>query len=136
MPRPLSLLGVLSLLLALGGEALPGSGTGGRLGSYAEAMASPRDTFWTLDRVEDGRWAVLEAADGSSVRVPRVWLPRAVREGHVLRLELGSEDELGEDAHASELRFAVDEVETQQRMEATDELRDRLPEGPEGDLDL
>lgn len=104
--------------------------------SYGEAMRATPDTFWTLDRFEDGDWAILEGDAEATVHVPRAWLPRAAREGHVLRLEIGSEDELDEDSHASELRFVVDEVETQQRRDEMQDLRDALPDGPEGDLGL
>lgn len=93
-------------------------------------------TFWAIDRLGDHGWAVLENDQGVSVRIPRSWLPEAAREGSVLRAESGAADGLREDAHSIDLRLLVDREETERRRNQAEELRENLPRGPEGDLEL
>jgi hypothetical protein len=93
-------------------------------------------TFLTIDRFEEDEWAVLEGDDGESMRVPASWLPSAAREGQVLRLERGAEDGLHAEPNSVQLRFTVDEAETERRQARADEIRRSLPRGPEGDIEL
>jgi hypothetical protein len=93
-------------------------------------------TFWTIDRFEEDEWAVLESDDGESVRVPAIWLPSAAREGQVLRLERGAEDGLSAEPKSVQLRFSLDEAETERRRGQAEEIRRSLPPGPEGDIEL
>jgi hypothetical protein len=93
-------------------------------------------TFWTIDRFEEDEWAVLENDDGESVRVPASWLPSAACEGQVLRLEHGAEEGLHAQPTSVQLRFSLDEAETERRRAQTEEIRRSLPPGPEGDIDL
>ena len=83
---------------------------------------------YVLERFEEA-WAVLEAAAGETFKVPKSWLPRVAKEGDVLGVSLESGDE-------SNLRFAVDPVETDARRQRTNELRESLARGPEEDLEL
>ncbi|MEX2540702.1 MAG: DUF3006 domain-containing protein [Trueperaceae bacterium] len=92
--------------------------------------------FWVVDRFEVGGWAVLENDDGASARVPRSWLPTASREGSVLRIERSARDGPPEDTKASHLRLVVDEAETDRRRKQVEEIRENLPRGPEGDIEL
>ena len=85
---------------------------------------------YTLDRFEDGNWAVLERDDGVTFNVPSWWLPDEAQEGHVISLSAQP------GAKALELTFAIDEAVTKERLSGAREQRERLPRGPEGDLDL
>jgi hypothetical protein len=93
-------------------------------------------TFWTIDRFEEDEWAVLESDDGESMSVPAYWLPSAAREGQVLRLEHGAEDGPRVEPKSVQLRFSLDEAETERRRAQVEEIRRSLPPGPEGDIDL
>lgn len=88
--------------------------------------------YATLDRFEDNDQAVLELAVGLTMTVPRSWLPPKAKEGDVLRLRI-TESESGT---GSFLSFHIDARQTTQRREAAKDLRDSLPKGPEGDLEL
>lgn len=86
-----------------------------------------------VDRIEDG-FAVLEAGDASlevgSMHVPASWLPTDAREGSVLRVEVGREGD------SSRVALTLD-PETQAAREAEIRaLRESIPEGPDGDIDL
>lgn len=85
-----------------------------------------------LDRFEDNDQAVLELAVGLTMTVPRAWLPSNVQEGDVMRMRVtGSES-----GERSLLSFHIDAHETAERREAATNLRNSLPKGPEGDLEL
>lgn len=100
-------------------------------------MNAPEEPVYVVDRFEDGGWAVLEDEGGATFVVPRAWLPDATREGDALRVDTRPEgDELEPDPYASEVRFFVDAVETQRLLERARDLREGLPRGPGGDLEL
>ena len=86
-------------------------------------------TRYTIDRFEDGQWAVLES-EGSRVTVPRGWLPSTAREGDVLNAT--EIDESG----ASTVRFEIDLVTRDARLEEARRLRGLIRPGPEGDISL
>lgn len=84
---------------------------------------------WMVDSVDD-HWVRLEDPDGAFHELPRAWLPEAVAEGHVLRVDVG-----GEGLERS-VRFTIDEAATVRRRSAMGALRERLQRGPAGDFDL
>jgi len=113
----------------------------------APAQPSTPPRFFVLDRVVDGRWAVLEAdgssegdgggASGSSgdeppltLTLPLGWLPVGVREGDVLRIETVAG---GRDARVTLTR---DEDARSTRAGRLDALRQAIPRGPSGDITL
>lgn len=81
-----------------------------------------------VDRIEDGI-AVLEGDDGV-VEVPASWLPRGAREGSVLRIGLDRGDD------ATRLVIALDPDALADREAEIQALRERIPEGPGGDIIL
>lgn len=83
---------------------------------------------YILDRVEDGVWAVLEPEDeGTALELPRGWLPDEASEGDVILAELEAD---------GLVRFRADAEATAKRTERLRELRDKIPRGPSGDLEL
>lgn len=85
-------------------------------------------TTYILDRVEDDARAVLEPASGEGcLEIPRTWLPVDAAEGDVIRVER---------AERGLIRFRVDAEASADRRERMRELRDRIPRGPGGDLEL
>lgn len=83
---------------------------------------------YVLDRVEDGAWAVLEPEDeGAALELPRGWLPHEASEGDVVVVELEAD---------GLVRFRVDAEAREKRRDRLRELRDEIPRGPSGDLEL
>lgn len=81
-----------------------------------------------LDRIEDGRWAVLATgSEAKVISVPASWLPRTAREGDVLALSPLREGGVS---------ITVDEEATKAAREEIRSLRDSLPQGPSGDLEI
>ena len=71
--------------------------------------------------------------------MPRTWLPSELSKGDVVvveQQELISGDEAGFATSYRGLDVYVDPAATQARREHANDLRDRLPKGPEGDLSL
>ena len=89
--------------------------------------------YATIDRFEDDDLAVLELAAGITVDVPRAWLPPQASEGDVLRMRVRTTSASGA---SSLLYFVIDVEATAERRNQVQDLRSRLPKGPEGDLDL
>lgn len=83
----------------------------------------------TIDRFEDNDLAVLESDTGASVVVPRTHIPPEAKEGDVL-LELNGGPVDGP------VRYAVDFEATERRKREAEEVRESLPQAPEGDLEL
>lgn len=65
---------------------------------------------YTIDRFEDRDWAVLENDRAETFRVPRTWLPAAVREGDVVK-----ESQTPEGESATSLRFELDPASRDER---------------------
>jgi DUF3006 family protein len=86
---------------------------------------------YTIDRFEDGGWAVLEDDQQRRMTVPRSWLPITAREGDVV---VASED--NPSPTVKNLRLEVDTAARVIRLEDARQLRDRLPRGPKGDVSL
>jgi hypothetical protein len=83
---------------------------------------------FVIDRLEDDGWAVLEAEGSTrSFTIPRAWLPASVREGDVILVELPAD---------GTLKMTVDGEETTRVRERMRSLRDSLPRGPSGDIEL
>jgi hypothetical protein len=89
--------------------------------------------LWILDRIEDGRQAVLQGEDGQERIVPLEALPKGVAEGTVLReaQEAGRTGPPG-----SPVRYVADREATARRVAGIQELRASLPRGPSGPLSL
>ena len=83
-----------------------------------------------IERFEDNGWAVLERPGGELFNTPSEWLPKEALEGDVLRVDTASKGK------ASRVSFTVDAAETTRRKEEVRELRESLPKGPGGDLEL
>ena len=86
---------------------------------------------YTIDRIEDGAWAVLEGPDRRTFDIPVAWLPAGAREGDVLRVT----------AEASVpstrmLRLELDPEARKERLEEVRRRRENLPRGPKGDISL
>jgi hypothetical protein len=93
-------------------------------------VALSRLPTYTLDRFEGPDWAVLEDDRARSVRVPRAWLPADSHEGDVVDVSVGA-------AHdATSVSFQLDPGKRSERQAEAHRLRERLPRGPKGDLDL
>ena len=86
-------------------------------------------TRYTIDRLEDDEWAVLEG-EGPRLTVPRGWLPAHAREGDVLKVT--EADESG----VRVVRFELDPAARDAHLEEARRLRDRIPRGPKGDISL
>ena len=86
-------------------------------------------TRYTIDRFEDGQWAVLES-EGPRITVPRGWLPSTAREGDVLKAtEIDG-------SGVSTVRFEIDSVARDARLEDARRLRGLIRSGPKGDISL
>lgn len=85
---------------------------------------------YTIDRLEDNGWTVLEREDGLTFNVPSDWLPDEAQDGHVLTLEADTESK------ESRLRFVIDEEASARRREDAKARWEGLPKGPEGDIEL
>jgi hypothetical protein len=83
---------------------------------------------YVLDRIEDGRWALLEPEDGGPhLHTPREWLPSTAAEGDLIVAEAPGD---------GSVRFRVDPEGTAARASRVRELREQLRRGPEGDIAL
>ena len=94
---------------------------------------------YVFDRLEDGGWAILEDEAGHTFNVPRFWLPGDLKEGDVVvveQQELVSEDEADFAVGYRGLDIYVDPDATAARRDHARNLRDHLPKGPSGDLEL
>lgn len=85
---------------------------------------------YTIDRFENGAWAVLEDEQAQILRVPRSSVPQGAKEGDVLT---GSVIEAGRDGVP---HFEIDAVATAERRTRAKGLRDGLQRGPKGDISL
>ncbi len=92
---------------------------------------APASGFYSIDRFEDGDWAVLEDSHARTFNVPREWLPSTAREGDVVRCVQG-----GHTAGSRSVSFELDSTSRAERLSRARQLRDRLPRGPKGDLSL
>jgi hypothetical protein len=86
--------------------------------------------FYAVDRLE-GQMAVLVRDDESTVDVPRSGLPARVREGSILRVELGS------DGKPDWSSAKIDDKERERRLKSAQERLNRMSENdPGGDITL
>ena len=86
---------------------------------------------YTIDRFENGEWAVLENEGARTFKVPREWLPSTAREGDVL-----TTFEMAEGAGTRTIRFELDPVARDEQVAKARQRRDALPRGPKGDISL
>lgn len=86
-------------------------------------MASSQHVI--IDRFEDGGWAVLEVAAGTTITVPAGWLPASATSGAALRVRVQNKD----NDDASTVRFVLDTEAPEQRAQRVrsklDQLRDQ-----------
>ena len=88
------------------------------------------DVFYAVDRLE-GQMAVLVGDDETTVDLPRRNLPARVREGTVLRVELGA------DGRPDWGSAKIDDQERERRLKAAQERLDRMAESdPGGDITI
>lgn len=86
------------------------------------------DQLYALDRIEDGRRAVLTGENPATpLIIPVEWLPSEAHEGDLLRASRSKDGVV-------ELR--VDRKATEERLEEMRRLRESLPRGQPGDLSL
>jgi hypothetical protein len=116
-------------------------------------MATEREEqIFVVDRIVDGVWVVLEplraraegedaggsgpkpvevrGADAEPLTIPRSWLPVALDEGDVLRVQLQRADK------SVTLIVAEDLEARRERMVRMEALRAQIPRGPSGPLKL
>ena len=86
---------------------------------------------YTIDRIEDGDWAVLQDERARTFTVPRHWLPESARESDVLR-----STEQADGASASVVRLELDLAVRDERLTKARDRLDALPRGPKGDVSL
>ena len=86
---------------------------------------------YTIDRFEDGGWAVLEDSQVRTFTIPRAWLPPSTREGDVVRCQRRDDD-----GSSRWVLFTLDHTSRAERLDRARELRDSLPRGPKGDVSL
>ncbi|MDQ3396854.1 MAG: DUF3006 domain-containing protein [Deinococcota bacterium] len=85
----------------------------------------------TVDRFEDGGWAVLESDDGRVIDLPRAFLPEEARAGDVIRLETAYGGE------TSVLILRLDREAADAQRDASGRLLARLRgKDPGGDIEL
>lgn len=87
--------------------------------------------LYTVDRFEDGDFAVLEDEQARTFSVPRHWLPSTAREGDVLTVS-----ETVSDTSHRIVRFELEPAARDERLTNARRLRDGLPRGPKGDISL
>jgi len=83
------------------------------------------NVFYAVDRLE-GQMAVLVGDDETTVDLPRRSLPARVREGSVLRVELGA------DGRPDWASAKIDDQERERRLKAAQERLDRMSESDSG----
>ena len=88
-------------------------------------------TLYAVDRFEDGDWAVLEVAANRTFRIPRSWVPTNAKEGDVLAVDVDLKN-----TSTVTLSITIDPEATRERLREADELRQRLPRAPKGDISL
>ena len=89
-------------------------------------------TLFTLDRFDDGDWAVLEVDANRTFRIPRSWVPAEAKEGDVLRVN----EDRNASATVSGVNMAIDAEATRERLHRVEDLRQRIPRAPKGDVSL
>ena len=88
------------------------------------------NVFYAVDRLE-GQMAVLVGDDETTVDLPRRNLPARVREGTVLRVELGA------DGRPDWASAKIDDQERERRLKAARERLNRMSKSdPGGDIKL
>ena len=88
------------------------------------------NVFYAVDRLE-GQMAVLVGDDETTVDLPRRDLPARVREGTVLRVELGA------DGRPDWSSARIDDKERERRLKAAQERLKRMSESdPGGDITI
>lgn len=91
---------------------------------------------FVLDRVEDDDVAVLETADERRLTIPASWLPRGVREGDVVEVEVERREGTKNAAGGAILTLMVDPDRTAARREEAHRLREALPRAADGDISI
>ncbi len=98
-----------------------------RLCVQCQAMSN---VFYAVDRLE-GQMVVLVGDDETTVDLPRRSLPARVREGSVLRVELGA------DGRPDWSSAKIDDQERERRLKAAEERLKRMSESdPGGDITI
>ncbi len=95
------------------------------------SVAAVTPNPYTIDRFEDGDWAVLENSQSHTFTIPRTWLSPSAREGDVVRCDWRDED-----SSSRVVSFTLDAGLRAERLDRARELRDSLPSGPKGDVSL
>jgi hypothetical protein len=95
---------------------------------------------WILDRIEDGRSAVLLREDGEERIEPVEALPDGVREGDLLAEVNAGDGDRKADSRSSRppsgLRYRIDEEATDERRSELARRRAALRRGPSGPISL
>lgn len=86
---------------------------------------------YTIHRFEGTAWAVLEDEQGKTFLVPRRWLPTNARESDVV-----VETDQAPENDTVSLNLQLDPAAREERLAKLKAQRDRLPQGPNGDLKL
>lgn len=86
---------------------------------------------YTIDRIEDTEWAVLEDEPGYTFTVPYSWLPAGAAEGDVVAVRRTVEE-----PEKLLLTLQLDPAARAERLKHAQTRRAQLPRGPQGDLTL
>ena len=86
---------------------------------------------YTIDRIEEQAWAVLEAEPGQTFAIPLSWLPARAAEGDVVAVWRKAEE-----PEMLLLTLKIDPAARAQRLKQAQAQHARLPRGPQGDLAL
>lgn len=97
-------------------------------------MTNPR--IWILDRIEDGRVAVLQDEDGRERTVPRSRLPADAREGDALRETGPGADGDHPESDSAESSWILDPEATGRLRAEAEGARSSLRRGPSGPISL
>jgi hypothetical protein len=89
--------------------------------------------LYVVDRIEEGTWVILEDTQGRTFEVPRAWFAGRIREGDVVRV---TSEAFGDGPGQTRLLLELDEEERQRRIGEAEKIRERLPRGPSGDIQL
>jgi hypothetical protein len=85
---------------------------------------------YAIDRFDGRDWVVLEDDAARTFHIPRSWVPAEAQEGDVLTIDTQ------DSATATALHITIDRDATARRRRQAEEIRQRLPRGPKGDVSL
>jgi len=89
-------------------------------------------THYTVDRFENAARVVLEDDTGHTFIIPKSWMPEGAKEGDLLSVVI----DRSRSPSVAVLNIEIDREATDRRRREVDQLRQRLPRAPKGDVSL